>query len=104
MIKSGISYLLHKYAYVLIFSMPLSVGRPYLIKIDVTVTNVYIFQATTLIGCMQVLFGLFQLGKLSILLPPLIVNAFTTGAAFYVLTSQVKVMLGRRDKSNTHPP
>lgn len=43
---------------------------------------------------MQLLFGLFQLGKLSILLPPLVVNAFTTGAAFYVLTSQVKVMLG----------
>ena len=51
---------------------------------------------------MQVLFGLFQLGKLSILLPPLVVNAFTTGAAFYVLTSQVKVMLGRRDKRKTH--
>ena len=48
-----------------------------------------VFKATSLIGIIQFLFGLFQLGRLSILLPPHVVESFTTGAAFYVLTSQV---------------
>ena len=47
------------------------------------------FQATSLIGIIQFLFGLFQVGRLSVLLPPHVVESFTTGAAFYVLTSQV---------------
>jgi len=54
----------------------------------------YVYSATSLIGIIQFLFGLFQVGRLSVLLPPHVVESFTTGAAFYVLTSQVKVMLG----------
>ena len=49
---------------------------------------------TMLMGLMQIIFGLCQFGRLSILLPRHVVQAFTTAAAFYVITSQVRVMLG----------
>ena len=52
------------------------------------------FSITLLVGLMQIVFGICQIGRLSILLPRHIVQAFTTATAFYVLTSQVQVMLG----------
>lgn len=53
-----------------------------------------VVSVTMLCGIMQIIMGVCQLGKLSILLPRHVVQAFTTAAAFYVLTSQVRVMLG----------
>lgn len=38
--------------------------------------------------------GITKLGSLSKILSPSLVSGFTTGAAFHVLTSQVKHMLG----------
>ena len=54
----------------------------------------FVYSVTMLVGLMQIIFGLCQFGRLSILLPRHVVQAFTTAAAFYVLTSQVRVMLG----------
>ena len=47
-----------------------------------------------LCGIIQLAMGLCQFGRLTVLLPRHVVQAYTTGAAFYVLTSQVRVMLG----------
>ncbi|CBY09825.1 unnamed protein product [Oikopleura dioica] len=52
----------------------------------------YVVSATMLCGVLQVAFGIFQIGKLSLLLPRHVVQGFTTAAAFFVLTSQVTVM------------
>ncbi|CAG5098236.1 Oidioi.mRNA.OKI2018_I69.XSR.g15488.t1.cds [Oikopleura dioica] len=53
----------------------------------------YVVSATMLCGILQVAFGIFQIGKLSLLLPRHVVQGFTTAAAFFVLTSQVTVMI-----------
>jgi len=49
--------------------------------------------ATMLVGIIQIVMGICQFGRLSVFLPRHVVQAFTTAAAFYVLTSQVNVIL-----------
>lgn len=49
-----------------------------------------------LVGCMQLVMFVLRLGIISTLLSETLVSGFTTGAAIYVLTSQVKDLLGIR--------
>lgn len=46
------------------------------------------------VGICQLLMGILHLGVVSLLLSPSLVGGFTTGAAFHVLTSQVKNFFG----------
>ncbi|KAB7502825.1 Sulfate transporter [Armadillidium nasatum] len=47
-----------------------------------------------MVGVWHMLFGILQLGSLSVFLSDMLVSGFTTAAAFHVLTSQVKDLLG----------
>nr|XP_034179187.1 prestin isoform X2 [Osmia lignaria] len=49
---------------------------------------------TLMVGIYQIVMYIFHLGIISTLLSEPLVNSFTTGAAVYVLTSQIKDLLG----------
>ncbi|KAG7190053.1 hypothetical protein KM043_006199 [Ampulex compressa] len=49
---------------------------------------------TLMVGILQIIMYIFRLGVISTLLSETLVNSFTTGAAVYVLISQVKDLLG----------
>ncbi|XP_045612682.1 prestin isoform X2 [Procambarus clarkii] len=45
-------------------------------------------------GIVEIVLGLLQVGNLCVYLSDMLVSGFTTGAAFHVLTSQIKYLLG----------
>lgn len=47
-----------------------------------------------MIGIVQVVLGLLQLGSLCVFLSDMLVSGFTTGAAVHVMTSQIKYLFG----------
>lgn len=55
---------------------------------------VFIVSLTVLIGLILIALGIFQFGFISLFLSAPLVSAFTTGAALYVLTSQLKHCFG----------
>ncbi|XP_039297154.1 solute carrier family 26 member 6 isoform X2 [Nilaparvata lugens] len=60
-----------------------------------TLSPVQVATAVCLVvGFWQVLFGILRLGSLSVLMSEFLVSGFTTGAAFLVLTSQLKHIFG----------
>ncbi|XP_045113583.1 prestin-like isoform X1 [Portunus trituberculatus] len=61
----------------------------------VTYTPVQVAAAVALmIGIVQVVLGLLQLGSLCVFLSDMLVSGFTTGAAVHVMTSQIKYLFG----------
>ncbi|XP_047492582.1 prestin-like isoform X2 [Penaeus chinensis] len=56
-----------------------------------------------MVGVWELIMGLLQLGSLSVFLSEMLVSGFTTGAAFHVLTSQVKYLFGLQIKGHSGP-
>ncbi|ROT75399.1 putative solute carrier family 26 member 6 isoform X6 [Penaeus vannamei] len=52
-----------------------------------------------MVGVWELIMGLLQLGSLSVFLSEMLVSGFTTGAAFHVMTSQVKYLFGLKIKA-----
>lgn len=60
-----------------------------------TYTPVQVATAVALmIGIVQVILGMLQLGSLCVFLSDMLVSGFTTGAAVHVMTSQIKYLFG----------
>lgn len=55
------------------------------------------------VGLIRLVMGLLKLGIFSVILSDQMVSAFSTGAAFHVVTSQIPSVLGLRDKSASGP-
>lgn len=63
--------------------------------------------ATTLcftIGIVKLIMGLLKLGIFSVILSDQLVSAFSTGAAFHVVTSQMRAILGLTDVKSPSGP
>ncbi|XP_042860860.1 prestin-like isoform X4 [Penaeus japonicus] len=56
-----------------------------------------------MVGIWELIMGMLQLGSLSVFLSEMLVSGFTTGAAFHVLTSQVKYLFGIQIKGYSGP-
>lgn len=56
-----------------------------------------------MVGVWELIMGLLQLGSLSVFLSEMLVSGFTTGAAFHVMTSQVKYLFGLKIKGHSGP-
>ena len=54
----------------------------------------YVTAFTSLVGVYHILFGIFQLHRLSLFLPDTVVTSFTTALAFHTTTSQLRPLFG----------
>ncbi|XP_063865117.1 prestin-like isoform X3 [Scylla paramamosain] len=69
-----------------------------------TYTPVQVSAAVALmIGIVQVILGLLQLGSLCVFLSDMLVSGFTTGAAVHVMTSQIKYLFGLKVQGYNGP-